>query len=276
MYADIEAKDDFIRTNYKVTPRHTIEEEHLRYFPAACQVVARSDRAQAAAPRRVPPDDGVAGIREQSGSRDMSEAATIEGTTARKIVGDPAWALSQVKDPQDKTYAVIGAGASGICLAKHLLEVGLDITVFEIGTNIGGMWVYENDSGRSSAYKTLHINTAKHLTNYSDFKFKDSIQRFPSHWDMHEYLHDYAEHFGVKDRIQFRSEVASVTPLFEPGKEEPRWQIETIDGRKHEFDTVCVATGHLTKPLHVPEFQEWIRGRIHALPLLPHARILQG
>ena len=190
----------------------------------------------------------------------MSEAATIENAEAVATSGDPAWALSQARDPHAKTHAIIGAGASGICLAKHLLEVGLDVTVFEVGTNIGGMWVYENDSGLSSAYKTLHINTAKHLTNYSDFKFKDSVQRFPSHWDMHEYLHDYAEHFGVKDRIRFRSEVTEIKPLFTPGKEEPRWQIETVDGQTHEFDSVCVASGHLTKPLHVSEFQEGFKG----------------
>ena len=52
--------------------------------------------------------------------------------------GDPGWALSQKGDPGQKRYAVIGAGASGICMAKHLLEVGLDVTIFEIGTHIGG------------------------------------------------------------------------------------------------------------------------------------------
>ena len=33
-----------------------------------------------------------------------------------------------------KRVAVIGAGACGICAAKYLLEVGFDVTVFEIGT----------------------------------------------------------------------------------------------------------------------------------------------
>ncbi len=190
----------------------------------------------------------------------MTEAASISHNKVEKPLGDAGWALSQVKEPHQKTCAIIGAGASGICLAKYLLEVGLDVTVFEIGTKIGGMWVYENDSGRSSAYKTLHINTAKNLTNYSDFKFKDSVQRFPSHYDMHEYLHEYAEYFGVKERIRFRSEVTNIEPLFTPGEEEPRWRLETVDGMQREFDTVCVATGHLTKPLHVPDFQDGFEG----------------
>tara|TARA_B100000029_G_scaffold515891_1_gene625337 strand:- start:1465 stop:2943 length:1479 start_codon:yes stop_codon:yes gene_type:complete len=190
----------------------------------------------------------------------MTEAASISHNKVEKPLGDAGWALSQVKEPHQKTCAIIGAGASGICLAKYLLEVGLDVTVFEIGTKIGGMWVYENDSGRSSAYKTLHINTAKNLTNYSDFKFKDSVQRFPSHYDMHEYLHEYAEYFGVKERIRFRSEVTNIEPLFTPGEEEPRWRLETVDGMQREFDTVCVATGHLTKPLHVSDFQDRFEG----------------
>ena len=192
-------------------------------------------------------------------------AAAVERMRAPAAAGDPGWVLSQAKDAREKSIAVIGAGASGICLAKYLLEAGLDVTVFEIGTKIGGMWVYENDSGRSSAYRTLHINTAKNLTNYSDFRFGEDVQRFPSHRDMHQYLHAYAERFGVKERIRFRSEVTRVAPAFVPGREEPRWEVETADGRTRVFDTVCVATGHLTKPLHVPEFRDGFGGEyVHA------------
>ena len=155
---------------------------------------------------------------------------------------------------------MIGAGASGLCTAKHLIEGGLDVTVFEIGTQVGGLWCYKNDSGRSSAYRTLHINTAKNMTNFSDFKFRDDVQRFPSHWDMHAYLKEYAEHFGVMDRIEFKSQIMAVRPLFEPGKDSPKWEVETVDGKKRTFDTVCVCTGHLTKPMHVSEFENDFEG----------------
>jgi len=159
-----------------------------------------------------------------------------------------------------KTVAIIGAGASGLCTAKHLIEAGLDVTVFEIGTQVGGLWCYMNDSGRSSAYRTLHINTAKNMTNFSDFKFREDVQRFPSHRDVHTYLKEYAEHFSVMERIEFKSEVKAVTPLFEAGTEDPKWELETVDGRKRTFDNVCVCSGHLTKPMHVPEFQNEFQG----------------
>ncbi len=39
-------------------------------------------------------------------------------------------------------YAVIGAGAAGLCAAKNLVANGIDATVFEAGSHIGGLWVY--------------------------------------------------------------------------------------------------------------------------------------
>ncbi len=53
----------------------------------------------------------------------------------------------------ERRVAVIGAGACGLCAAKYLLEVGFEVTVFEIGSQIGGMWCYRNDNGRSSAVR---------------------------------------------------------------------------------------------------------------------------
>jgi dimethylaniline monooxygenase (N-oxide forming) len=159
-----------------------------------------------------------------------------------------------------KRVAVIGAGSAGLCTAKHLLEVGIDVTVFEVGTQVGGLWCYMNDSGRSSAYRTLHINTAKNMTNFSDFIFREEVQRFPSHEDMHSYLTDYANHFGVMERIQFNAEVTDLQPLFEQDKQAPQWQVTTVDGTQRVFDAVCICTGHLTKPFHVAEFQSRFQG----------------
>lgn len=159
-----------------------------------------------------------------------------------------------------KSIGIIGAGAAGLCGAKHMLEAGCDVTVYEIGSSVGGMWVYNNDNGRSSAYKTLHINTARDLTNFSDYRFRSSVQPFPSHWDMATYLKDYANHFGVTPHIRFNTKVVSVKPADGYTPTKPRWRVETEAGDVTEHDSVIVATGHLTKPLEVPAFRDGFKG----------------
>jgi len=163
-----------------------------------------------------------------------------------------------------KRIAVIGAGACGICAAKYLLEVGFDVTVYEIGSQIGGLWCYQNDNGRSSAYRTLHINTSRGVTRFSDLDFDAATQAFPDHVDMHRYLIRYAEHFGVRPHIRFGSRVTQIRPAFDKAREPPKWEVELADGAVAAFDAVIVATGHLTKPLHAQELQQFGGEYLHA------------
>lgn len=160
--------------------------------------------------------------------------------------------------------AVIGAGACGLAAAKYLVQAAFDVTVFEIGSQIGGMWCYNNDNGRSSAYRTLHINTSRGVTRFSDLDFDVATQAFPDHYDMHRYLVAYADHFGVTPHIRFHSRVAQLRPLFTPGRDRPRWRVELACGTADEFDAVIVATGHLTEPLHVPQLQAFGGEYLHS------------
>ena len=164
----------------------------------------------------------------------------------------------------NKRVAIIGAGACGLAAAKYLLEAQFDVTVFEIGSQIGGMWCYENDNGRSSAYRTLHINTSRGVTRFSDLDFDDETQPFPDHFDMHRYLGQYADHFGVTPRIRFNSRVDRIEPAFDPAKEPPRWRVQLADGADEEFDAVIVASGHLTRPMEVAEFQKFSGQYLHS------------
>ena len=116
--------------------------------------------------------------------------------------------------------AVIGAGACGLCAAKYLTGAGFDVTIFEIGTQIGGLWCYMNDNGRSSAYRTLHINTSRGVTRFHDLDFDTGVQAFPDHEDMYRYLNKYAQHFGLVDKIRFQTRVVDIHPAFDPKKHE--------------------------------------------------------
>jgi len=174
----------------------------------------------------------------------------------------PVPAQGQDARPEPKKrVAVIGAGAAGICAAKYMREAGFEVTVFEIGSQIGGMWCYENDNGLSSAYRTLHINTSRGVTRFHDLDFDPDVQAFPDHWDMHRYLEKYAKHFDLVPLIRFNTPVKEVRPAFNPQTEPPCWEVETADGAVERYDTVIAATGHLADPLHVPMFQNDFAGR---------------
>ncbi|GAA1867182.1 NAD(P)-binding domain-containing protein [Pseudonocardia ailaonensis] len=153
--------------------------------------------------------------------------------------------------------AVVGAGAGGVCAAKYMIGAGFDVTVFEAGSHIGGLWVYDNDNGRPQAYRNLSIISSRRFTRFADFDFDDRTPRFPTHRDMARYLDSYAAHFGVKERIRFRTRVAQVKPAFDPATEAPRWLLTTEAGEQEEFDAVLVATGHLNEPNHVAALREF-------------------
>lgn len=78
-----------------------------------------------------------------------------------------------------RQVAVIGAGAAGLCAAKYLLGQGIDVVIHELGSHIGGLWVYENDNGLSPAYQSLHVNSEIAVTAYKDFPFPPSARCTP-------------------------------------------------------------------------------------------------
>ena len=157
-----------------------------------------------------------------------------------------------------KRFAVIGAGAAGLCAAKNLLADGIDATVFEVGSHVGGLWVYENDSGLSPAYKSLHINSEARVSAFGDFPFPPGTPLYPDHEDMARYFRAYADHFGLTGRIRFRCPVAAVEP------ENGRFVVRASNGTAETFDGVVVATGHQSVPRDPPELEPFTGEYTHA------------
>jgi dimethylaniline monooxygenase (N-oxide forming) len=145
------------------------------------------------------------------------------------------------------TAAVIGAGAAGLSAARHLLEFGHDVTVFEAGSHVGGLWVHGNDNGLSVAYDSLHINSEPSVTAFEGHPFPPGTPVFPSHRDVCAYLDAFATTTGVRERIRFRTRVTNVEPAGSG------WTVTLDDGSAHAFDVVVVGSGHQGVPAH-PEW----------------------
>lgn len=140
---------------------------------------------------------------------------------------------------------IIGAGSSGLTACQVLGARGIPYDCFEKGSEIGGNWRYGNDNGTSSAYRSLHINSARKLMSYRAFPMPDDYPDYASHWQVAEYFDRYAERFGLRERIAFNTEVVSVEPV------EGEWEVtvEGPDGRRSErHRAVLVANGHHWQP----------------------------
>jgi dimethylaniline monooxygenase (N-oxide forming) len=141
---------------------------------------------------------------------------------------------------------VVGAGSSGLTACQVLGARGISFDCFEKGSMIGGNWRYENDNGTSSAYRSLHINSARKLMSYKAFPMPVDYPDYPSHYQVATYFDDFAERFGLGDKINFRSEVVAAEPA------EDGWEVtvEDADGNRQTevYRAVLVANGHHWKP----------------------------
>lgn len=134
--------------------------------------------------------------------------------------------------------AVIGAGASGIAAIKVLREHGLEVDGYEAGSQIGGVWCYENDNQMSAAYRSLHINTSKKTMAFSDFPMPESYPDYPHHEQIRAYFEAYAERFDVRRQIRFRRRVVRLAP------EGGGWRLEAEGQGPERYRAVLVCNGH--------------------------------
>lgn len=141
---------------------------------------------------------------------------------------------------------IIGAGSSGICAAQVLDARGIPFDCFEKGSMIGGNWRYENDNGMSSAYRSLHINTSRRVMAFKSLPMPSHFPDYPNHFQMAAYFDEFADRFGLREKISFRTEVVNVEPA------DGAWAV-TVKGegggeRTERYRAVLVANGHHWDP----------------------------
>ncbi|MFE3193253.1 flavin-containing monooxygenase [Nocardia sp. NPDC059240] len=139
--------------------------------------------------------------------------------------------------------AVIGAGPSGITVAKRLAEYGIPFDCYEASDEVGGNWYYKNPNGMSACYQSLHIDTSKFRLQFEDFPAPEEWPDFPHHTQLHQYFKDYVEHFGLRDRIHLNHKVISAER-----DAEGLWVVSTDKGTTETYDVLLVCNGHHWDP----------------------------
>ncbi|WFD23403.1 hypothetical protein MEQU1_002092 [Malassezia equina] len=152
--------------------------------------------------------------------------------------------------------AVVGAGLTGISTASQLISHGFDVTIFEAGSETGGIWANVNSSSG------LQINSIM-------YRFHPLVlwKRFyPSRDEILGNIRHIWNVYGLKERTRFNTAVTKVerhsssTPLDE-GKGHTRW---VINGNQSEvFDGLVITIGTCGKPkfIELPG-QDKFKGKI--------------
>ncbi|XP_031632720.1 dimethylaniline monooxygenase [N-oxide-forming] 3-like [Contarinia nasturtii] len=163
--------------------------------------------------------------------------------------------------PKKLNIVVIGAGASGLASAKNAIDEGHNVTVYEQGETLGGIWFYTDATGKDQygkdiytpMYQGLRTNVPFHPMEFPDFPFPPDTPSYPTQQMIFEYLQSYARHFNVLDRIKFHHRVQKVELLPSPGLKADKWQVTARnypDGKDEvgKFDSVFVCSSVYNSP----------------------------
>lgn len=139
--------------------------------------------------------------------------------------------------PAEVEVAIIGAGFGGLGTAIRLRQAGRrSFAVLERGRDVGGTW-YAN------TYPGAQCDVPSNLYSFSFAPKPDWTHAYPEQEQIHDYLRDCAERFGVRDRIHTETEVLGATWQ----ADERRWQVQTSRGGLRARFLVA-APGLLSEP----------------------------
>jgi cation diffusion facilitator CzcD-associated flavoprotein CzcO len=128
-------------------------------------------------------------------------------------------------------YAIVGAGLCGLGAAAALKRAEIPFDVYETDDDVGGNWYH-------GVYETAHIISSRKTTEYTDWPMPADWPDFPSAKQMLTYLRGYADHWGLRPHIRFRTTVERVAPAGGG-----TWEV-IANGERRVYAGVIIANGH--------------------------------
>jgi len=153
-------------------------------------------------------------------------------------------------------YCIIGAGASGLAVAKNFAARGIAFDCLEREQDIGGLWNIATPSG--IVYETTHLVSSISSTGFDGLPMLDEdYPEYPSHERVLGYFRDYARTFGLAEHIELGKAVTRVEP-----RGDQLWQVSVAgEARPRTYRGVMLASGHHDAP-RMPSYPGTFSGEI--------------
>ncbi len=135
------------------------------------------------------------------------------------------------------SVAVVGGGFGGVGALVMLARAGYrDVTVFERGERIGGVWNH-------NTYPGAACDVPSHLYEFSFAPNPRWSRRYSPQAEIQAYMEDVVRRHGVEGRIRTGTEVKQARWV----PDRSRWSLQTTAG-EHEADVLITACGQLSVP----------------------------
>lgn len=156
---------------------------------------------------------------------------------------------------EDRTnkQCILGAGSSGLVMAKWCRQRGIPFDVLERKDEVGGNWHFNTEG--SSVCQSTHLLSSKGQTAFVDFPMPDDYPDYPSHRLVFEYLKSYARHFALYPTIEFRRTVERIERV------DDQWEIRLDGGETRRYGGLVIANGHNWDP-KFPDYPGRFEGQI--------------
>ncbi len=156
-------------------------------------------------------------------------------------------------------FCIIGAGASGLAVAKTFVARGIPFDLLEREVDIGGLWNIATPSG--IVYELTHLVSAITTTSFEEYLVTTEGPRpdpdYPGHAWVLDYFRRYMTAFGIAPYLQTNSKVERVVPVGDGS-----WWVKVAgESAARHYAGVVVANGHHDKPRR-PQYPGTYTGEI--------------
>ena len=153
-----------------------------------------------------------------------------------------------------KPICIIGAGPAGLAMARACVVRGLAYHQYDANTDVGGLWDIEQDG--SPMYESAHFISSKTQSGFDGLPMPEDFPDYPSHSQILTYIRAFADLWGLRKNINFKTRVTDIEKLSQGG-----WRITLHTGETREYTALVCATGANWHP-RMPEFEGMFDGEL--------------
>lgn len=152
----------------------------------------------------------------------------------------------EVRQDFETDVVIVGAGFSGLYAHYRLRSLGLSLTGFEAGPDVGGVWFWNRYPGARCDVESLDYCYSFSPELLDEWRWSE---RYATQPEILSYIEHVAGRFNLRRDIAFDTRV--VAAQFD--EQENRWIVETNRGHRVSARFVIAASGCLSAP-KAPEF----------------------